>query len=224
MSLPNPGATEEQLLEAEDRLGYRIPDQYREFLTIANGWSDWNQSSRLLSCDEIGHGTLSEKEGVGIRLTEGNRFVEWETDEDWVRIVDDPESYWESFILHRASQGCQAGQLMVMPHGDRFYDSFEDYLVDELKGLTVWLDGEELGAHGRYWGRDLRLDPPSMHDIVERLVSLRAEFAEMREEPVPAPPNGGGGTVGHRRARGAPGEDGPSRPPEISRGRRRMAG
>lgn len=189
MSRPNPGATEEQLVAAEERLGFRIPAQYREFLTVANGWREWNQDTALLPCDEIGHGTISESEGLGIRLADGDVLVEWRSDDDWLRIADSDGTYWETFMLHRDSQGYRAGQLMMTPHGDRFHDSFEDYLVDQLAALTEWLDGEELGPHGRYWGRDLRLDPPTMQQIVDRLAALRVEFAELSGDPVPDPPN-----------------------------------
>ncbi|BDD83664.1 hypothetical protein TPB0596_34270 [Tsukamurella pulmonis] len=191
MSRPNPGATEEQLLAAEKRLGHPIPAQYCEFLTVANGWSEWNQDVALLSCDQIGHGTISESEGLGIRLAEGDVLVEWSTDTDWVRIAQSDGSYWETFMLHRDSQGYLAGQMMMTPHGDHFYDSFEQYLVEELASLTEWLDGEELGPHGRYWGRDLRIDPPTMRQIVERLAELRVEYAALRGEPAPDPPNPG---------------------------------
>ncbi|MET9328927.1 SMI1/KNR4 family protein [Tsukamurella sp. NPDC003166] len=189
MTLPNPGATEEQLLAAEERLGFRIPSQYREFLTVANGWSEWNQDTALLSCDQIGHGTISESEGLGIRLADGDVLVDWRTDDDWVRIADSDGTSSETFVLHRDSQGYRAGQLMMTPHGHRFHDSFDDYLVDQLAALTEWLDGEELGPRGRYWGRDLRLDPPTTREIVERLAALRAEFAQLRAVSVPESPN-----------------------------------
>ncbi|MCA0158770.1 SMI1/KNR4 family protein [Tsukamurella sp. M9C] len=191
MSQPNPGATEEQLLAAEARLGHRIPAQYREFLAVADGWSEWNSDVSLLSCAEIGHGTISETEGLGIRLAEGDVLVNWSTDVDWIRIADSEGTYWETFLLHRDSQGYRAGQLMMTPHGDHFYESFEQYLVEELADLTTMLDGEELGPHGKYWGRDLRLDPPTMQQIVERLAALRVEFAELCSDPAPGSPNPG---------------------------------
>lgn len=189
MSEPNPGASEEQLAAAEQRLGYEIPAQYREFLTVANGWRDWNQDTGLLSCDEIGHGTISESEGLGIRLAEGDVLVSWESDADWVRIADSDGTYWETFMLHRDSQGYRSGQLMMTPHGGKFYDSFEEYLVEELAALTEFIDGEALGPHGKYWGRDLRLDPPTMQEIVDRLYAKRIEYANVRGEQPPQAPN-----------------------------------
>ncbi|MFP4135406.1 MAG: SMI1/KNR4 family protein [Halothece sp.] len=36
------GATEEQLLKAESRLGIKLPHSYREFLKVSNGFGMWN--------------------------------------------------------------------------------------------------------------------------------------------------------------------------------------
>ncbi|MBS4101504.1 SMI1/KNR4 family protein [Tsukamurella paurometabola] len=188
MSRPNPGATEEQLVAAEERLGHAIPAQNRQFLTVANGWKDWNQSSALLSSDEIGAGVLSAEEFAV--MIEGDPR-EWHGYDEWIQIAASDAGYWSTYLLCRDSQGEAAGTVVPWPHADRFHESFEQYLVDELASLTEWLDGEELGPHGRYWGRDLRVDPPTMRDIVERLAALRAELAQLQGWPIPEPPNPG---------------------------------
>lgn len=115
---------------------------------------------------------------------------EWHGYDEWTQITRAQDSYWAAYLLMRDSQGEPAGSVHLWP-GDAITDSFENYLVDELATLTEWLDGEELGLHGRYWGRDLRLDPPTMRDIVERLAALRAEFAQLQGRPVPEPLNPG---------------------------------
>jgi len=50
------GATEEQIVAAENRLGVRLPASYRTFLSISNGWpmiSSEAMPGRLWSVDEI---------------------------------------------------------------------------------------------------------------------------------------------------------------------------
>ncbi|WP_414548051.1 SMI1/KNR4 family protein [Anabaena sp. CCY 0017] len=49
-----PGATEQQIISAESRLGIKLPPSYREFLKISNGWrnSDWTEM-KLWSTDEL---------------------------------------------------------------------------------------------------------------------------------------------------------------------------
>jgi hypothetical protein len=48
-----PGATEEQLLSAERRLGISLPLSYREFLAFSNGWRDTSFIYQLWSTNDI---------------------------------------------------------------------------------------------------------------------------------------------------------------------------
>lgn len=49
-----PGATEEQIAQAEARLGVRLPPSYREFLMVSNGWRVLTRFIyQLWSTDEI---------------------------------------------------------------------------------------------------------------------------------------------------------------------------
>ena len=49
-----PGATEEQITQAESRLGMTLSTSYREFLKVTNGWrnSDWTEI-QLWSTEEV---------------------------------------------------------------------------------------------------------------------------------------------------------------------------
>jgi hypothetical protein len=52
--LGNPGATEEQILDAESRLRTQFPASYREFLKVTNGWNFMGSSElQFWSTDEI---------------------------------------------------------------------------------------------------------------------------------------------------------------------------
>ncbi|MBW4641254.1 MAG: SMI1/KNR4 family protein [Gloeocapsa sp. UFS-A4-WI-NPMV-4B04] len=49
-----PGATEDQIAQAEARLGAKLPPSYREFLKVTNGWRQLNYFiCKLWSTDEI---------------------------------------------------------------------------------------------------------------------------------------------------------------------------
>ncbi|WP_231707101.1 SMI1/KNR4 family protein [Tsukamurella sputi] len=169
-SAPNPGATEEQLLAAERRLGHRLPEQYREFLTVANGWNGWGGiSGRLLGCESMAGASGFE---VSIRLVD-NTVLEWATDADWVRIEDDPVT----MMLHRDSQGHPAGSVLRPVYGDTIYGTFEEYVTEHLADLTAWADREALGPHGAAWGRDLRDAEPGLGEILRRLVDAHLDVA-----------------------------------------------
>lgn len=48
-----PGASEEQIIAAETRLGITLPPSYRTFLKVTNGWLDFPDNLRLRSTEEI---------------------------------------------------------------------------------------------------------------------------------------------------------------------------
>jgi hypothetical protein len=52
--LGNPPATESQIVQAEQRLGVRLPPSYREFLQVTNGWATVGElTARLWSTAEL---------------------------------------------------------------------------------------------------------------------------------------------------------------------------
>lgn len=52
--IPNPGASEQALGEAEERLGHALPQSYRSFLAKHDGWKRLYDGASLLGCGELG--------------------------------------------------------------------------------------------------------------------------------------------------------------------------
>jgi hypothetical protein len=48
-----PGASEQQIIEAEDRLGIELPPSYRAFLRVSNGWNEYSFSISLRSVETV---------------------------------------------------------------------------------------------------------------------------------------------------------------------------
>lgn len=142
MSSPNPGATEEQLLAAEERLGGPIPAQYREFLAVANGWDGWSMSDRLLSSEELKHGTINVTHGVQIRSAESDEFVDWEEGGDWIRITRDPDAYQCHLLLQRSGEGYRVGQVAGWPETERVFRDLEEMFVAEIASMDRFLEGQ----------------------------------------------------------------------------------
>jgi hypothetical protein len=61
LTLPKVKATEEQIRQAEARLGVQIDPQYREFLSYGNGWPDFFTHMDLFGADELGQSELWHK-------------------------------------------------------------------------------------------------------------------------------------------------------------------
>ena len=86
-----PGATEEQLLDAEKRLGTRLPSQYRELLTVTNGWTFHTSGHSLMSTQRLGDGVWSPGNTV-IEAYGDREPAEYET---WRWHLDVRDAYWE---------------------------------------------------------------------------------------------------------------------------------
>ncbi len=65
--LPNPGATEKQIEEAERTLRFKLPKDYRDFLFAANGWTGFYQDVVLFGTKDFNLET-----DVGVL---GNKFL-----------------------------------------------------------------------------------------------------------------------------------------------------
>ncbi|MBO0715349.1 MAG: SMI1/KNR4 family protein [Acidimicrobiales bacterium] len=61
MTAPRVAASAGELEEAEERLGRPLDVQYREFLSYANGWPDFELDLALLGTNDLGQGPLWDK-------------------------------------------------------------------------------------------------------------------------------------------------------------------
>lgn len=183
LTLPKPGATEEQLCAAEARLGYALDPHYREFLSVADGWDEYFISANLLGTADIGAGIRWERamdtvdtlfsssegyiaEGLGIANDPSN----------CQSIGDDLNGYHNHLVLFiRDAPGCRAGNVVTVDVDVDVTDIRPDlysFLTDELPRLTDWADRHSLGPHSEPWGRDLRVHPPTMGEIVTKIARL----------------------------------------------------
>ncbi len=89
--LGKPGASEEQISQAEDRLGTTLPNSYKEFLRVSNGWSDWTIGDRY-----PGFNLLPVEE------------IEWFTvrNPDWTDFTDYHEVPDELYFVYGKEQDC----------------------------------------------------------------------------------------------------------------------
>ena len=60
-SLPELRASEQEIADAEKRLGFRLPEQYRSFLLYANGWRCFYQDVNIFGTGELLGGELHEQ-------------------------------------------------------------------------------------------------------------------------------------------------------------------
>ncbi len=58
--VPNPGASEATIEQAERRIGRPLPPSYREFLAVHNGWPRFFEGASLLSAASLGRRNFAE--------------------------------------------------------------------------------------------------------------------------------------------------------------------
>jgi len=76
-SLPGPPATQEQIGEIEATFRCTLPEAYRLFLSIHNGWEHWSGDVALLSTEQMLRGQYAQRiaQWKQKELVRGNRLV-----------------------------------------------------------------------------------------------------------------------------------------------------
>ncbi|MFW0791151.1 SMI1/KNR4 family protein [Gordonia sp. CPCC 205333] len=183
---PNAGATEEQIREAETRLGYRLPDDHRTMLSVANGWDDYDIGESILGTDELGQGPRWEAmcETLAIFFGEGDWLAEkLGVEKNWPHLlpVIAYDNGWtgECFLYtadggeHRAGAAFELGDFDVI--GGGIHSDFYDLMSAKLTKFREFVDWEVKGDHARTWGRDIRVNPPTVTQILDKVDELSAE-------------------------------------------------
>ena len=145
-SLPELRASEQEIADAEKRLGFRLPEQYRSFLQYANGWQYFYQDVNIFGTGELLAGELHDQAEellevakevlppldydldcffpIAASMTQIDLFVigkvgsPWEGQVIWIAgdIIDEYESFLEYFRSMVAYNKLEAEEL-AKEHG-----------------------------------------------------------------------------------------------------------
>ncbi|WP_280397245.1 SMI1/KNR4 family protein [Nocardia carnea] len=150
---PNPGATESQLLMAERRLGRPLDPQYRELLSVADGWDYFYLFFSLLGTAELGAGSRWESASESAEI--------WFEDAEWGEEIGGPDdgSVYQplvvsdngysstAFLLAGAADRLPAGAVIPLPPESTYPDLYS-YLANELDEIirhATYTDSEGAG-------------------------------------------------------------------------------
>lgn len=176
-STPNAGATEEQLVAAEGRLGRPLDPQHRELLSVTDGWHHFTISYSLLGTGDL---------GVGHRWEFGVEQAEMWFDDRWAEEIgadNDPSLYHlvvendngysnNLYLFAGAATALATGAALPLPNESSYPDLYS-YFLDQLDHMTTGADTATLGRFSEPWsGRNLRTDPPSIREIVAEIGEL----------------------------------------------------
>ncbi|PBC07836.1 SMI1/KNR4 family protein [Mesorhizobium sp. WSM3859] len=92
------GASEQAIKALENQLGLRLPDSYRLFLSLSNGWDFVDAHVSLMSCQEIAN------------AYKNNTFAQWYRDV-WLEELEYPEHT----LIIGTSDITPAKYLLVLP-------------------------------------------------------------------------------------------------------------
>ncbi|PHP52899.1 SMI1/KNR4 family protein [Actinomyces ruminis] len=69
-SLPRVRASEEEVIQAEKQLGFRLPESYRTFLLAADGWPNFYHDVAIFSTRDLVGGPLYDSARIPLDLPE----------------------------------------------------------------------------------------------------------------------------------------------------------
>jgi hypothetical protein len=133
-----PGASEEQIVAAEQRLGFLFDPCYREFLTYSNGWAGFSfGDEHQYSLDEL---------GVTARWADNKAGADEWADIDLSEVAPGSPP-WDSHLLIAASHlvwsitlcppaGSASGRILTVEDDVRAFDDFYAYLQEVLR---IWI-------------------------------------------------------------------------------------
>jgi len=151
-TIPHLGATEQQLAEAEERLGHPLDPLHSEMLSYANGWEDFVHLTDLYGTDEIGKGERWETSLEQLQL----RYFPYE---GATRLEDGEPDPEELYIIAGKPDEGSAHQFLLWKTGPI-----------SLKGghPVIWQAGYEIERY------------PDVHDLLLSLNQyLQEDIAEM---------------------------------------------
>lgn len=177
---PNRGATKAQLAAAEQRIGHRLPAQYRQLLAIANGWDLYFRGTSLLGTEDIGQGQAwhdaHHAVGCAFAASKGALAATLGTDDDPSNCIPVSwgENGWHTSIVVFVddARGARSGEAFVIGGDSPRAADLYTRLYDEMLSHIDDLDRAERGPHSATWGRDIRIDPPSTADVLDQIRRL----------------------------------------------------
>jgi hypothetical protein len=130
----------EEIEAFEARVGLKLPEDYKAFLLLHNGWRDFNGESSLLSIEEMTDGPIHE------------HIASFQADLRSGGLEDVGsglvfEASWGTQLSYFDRAGLAAtGKLQIVFWNRRVlerYDSFVDYLADYEKTLDKFIADEQ---------------------------------------------------------------------------------
>lgn len=166
-TIPHVAAAEEQLAEAERRLGHELDPQHREFLGFGDGWPDFYLGTDLLGTGDLGQGPVWEEINATLdafyaALPEHSSAPPREE----IYPISHHEGSSSVFVIWRGGPESDGGRPVVwLPEGEgsatyenffqfyrAVYQSYETHL-DEDDSPAPQRPGERIPDHfGRFLG------------------------------------------------------------------------
>jgi hypothetical protein len=169
-----PGATEEQIAQAEARLGTALPPSYRAFLTITNGWRQTTPFiNRLWSTEEIDWFNVRHQKWLDALLEKsGYLSTPSDTNSSAPSIPD------EEYFVYGDEQDCSKIRveylqtaLEISQRGEAAIYLLNPQIVTETGEWEAWFLGDWLPGADRY---------RSFQDMMQ---AEYESFLELRDTP-----------------------------------------
>ncbi|WP_210168306.1 SMI1/KNR4 family protein [Mesorhizobium sp. 1M-11] len=139
-------ATDDEISSLEKRLGIPLPESYREFLTLHNGWSDFDAGGKLLATHDHNSKWVKEKIEFWGDLWPAEEDNPFENGALPVMFGED----LSHFLVLDPSRVKKNGKIDFVEYEDMYesdvYKDFADYLGFKLETLEYMIDEELNGV------------------------------------------------------------------------------
>ncbi|MEQ8156864.1 MAG: SMI1/KNR4 family protein [Clostridiaceae bacterium] len=140
---PNPPASEQELIKAENKLGFKINSQYKEFLKIMNGFDNFQYVTDLFGTTDF-NGSEKYKAAIeSLNLTK--RIFEEEEIPLEINIEDalliGADENGNLVVIMKVGSNLEDKVFCIGNGGiDNEYDDFYQYLNDQVEFFKEWCE------------------------------------------------------------------------------------
>ncbi|MFC9980410.1 SMI1/KNR4 family protein [Gordonia sp. NPDC127522] len=186
VTTPRPGASDGEIRSAEQRLGRQLHPDHRMLLSVCNGWDHLSLFHHIVGTDDIDDGLIWQHSMETLEVfthdSSGGFAESLGVEDSWddcVPVIHDDNGYaGHVYMFTEDRRGRRAGNVFSLGDESGVSPDLFTRLASDLVHDRDHVEQTELGEWSEAWGgRDIRQDPPSAAEILDRISELSARVS-----------------------------------------------
>jgi hypothetical protein len=143
--LPELAATDEQIVEAEQHLGFAIDARYKTFLRCANGWPAFYQSVDLFGTSDLIGGSRKDNAEMILSFLSDDTFERSRLKRSTVFPIAATGVDRDIFVMTSPSSSCPGAVIWFAGDEIDRFETFDDYFLAMMEYNRRELEGMKTG-------------------------------------------------------------------------------